>query len=197
MRFSEKNNEISKQNKLAAIGFGILSLLFIIVMAVNKDFFDWTFLRHQNVLSWWIRPLSLIPFCYFAYKRNPMGISVTIFLLLTSMAWFPVPSEVSEQVKGFLDVEKEYLTSTWTIGKIVISSLVPLTMGFLCAALWKRNLKWGIFVLIVIAFAKILWSILEAGNDGASILVPAIGGLVICIVVVYYGFKRAEKRKAQ
>ncbi|GAB6109397.1 hypothetical protein [Fusibacter bizertensis] len=197
MRFSEKNNEISKQNKLAAIGFGILSLLFIIVMAVNKDFFDWTFLRHQNVLSWWIRPLSLIPFCYFAYKRNPMGISVTIFLLLTSMAWFPVPSEVSEQVKGFLDVEKEYLTSTWTIGKIVISSLVPLTMGFLCAALWKRNLKWAVFVLIVIAFAKILWSILEAGNDGASILVPAIGGLVICIIVVYYGFKRAEKRKAQ
>ncbi len=197
MELLKNKNGISKQNKMATIGFGLLSLVFIILMASSKSFFDWTFLRHQNVLSWWLRPLSLIPFCYFAYKRNPMGISVTIFLLLTSMAWFPVPSEVSEQVKGFLNVEKDYLTSTWTLGKILVSSMVPLTMGFLCAALWKRNLKWGIFVLIVIAFAKILWSVTEAGNDGASILVPAIGGLVICIAVVYYGFKRAEKRKAQ
>lgn len=195
MNFLKSSKDVTQTNKILALVFSALALIFIVIMATNKAFFDWAFTRHQNVLSWYLRPLSLIPFCYFAYKRNPMGIAATIFLLLTSMAWFPVPSSVDDKVIGFLQVEKDYLTSTWTIGKILISSLVPITMGFLAAALWKRNLKWGIFVLITIAFAKMFWSVLAAGSDGTAIMVPAMIGLVICIAVVYYGFKRAEKKK--
>ncbi|OJV64367.1 MAG: hypothetical protein BGO41_12140 [Clostridiales bacterium 38-18] len=195
MNFLKSSKDVTQINKILALVFSVLALIFIVIMATNKAFFDWAFTRHQNVLSWYLRPLSLIPFCYFAYKRNPMGIAATIFLLLTSMAWFPVPSSVDDKVIGFLQVEKDYLTSTWTVGKILISSLVPITMGFLAAALWKRKLKWGIFVLITIAFAKMFWSVLTAGSDGTAIMVPAMIGLVICIAVVYYGFKRAEKKK--
>lgn len=87
---------LSKKNLYLTILFSFLSILFIVIMAVNSDFFDWTFARHQNILSWYIRPLFLIPFCFFAYRHSPSGIALTIFLLLTSMFWFPVPQTVND-----------------------------------------------------------------------------------------------------
>ena len=33
----------------------------------------WAWERHHNVLSWSVRPLLLLPFCWFAYRRNLLG----------------------------------------------------------------------------------------------------------------------------
>ncbi|WP_225000424.1 hypothetical protein [Cesiribacter sp. SM1] len=94
-----------------ALFFAVLSLGFIVLASTNATFFNWVFNRHQNVLSWYIRPLFIIPFCYFAYHRSWTGISATIFLLLTSMFWFSQPDTVSEQVKDFLQMERDWLTA--------------------------------------------------------------------------------------
>lgn len=85
-----------------AILFALLTLVFILLMATNKAFFEWAFLRHHNILSWYIRPLILLPLCYFAYKRSWLGISLTAFLGLTSMFWFPEPAVYNDKVIGFL-----------------------------------------------------------------------------------------------
>jgi hypothetical protein len=53
------------------------------------EFLSWAWARHHNPLSWYIRPLFLLPFCYFAYKRSTWGIVLTLFALATSMVWFP------------------------------------------------------------------------------------------------------------
>ena len=53
----------------------------------------WAWARHHNILSWYIRPLFLLPFCFFAYRRSLLGIGVTLVALATSMAWFPAPRE--------------------------------------------------------------------------------------------------------
>jgi len=37
------------------------------------DFVGWAWERHHNPLSWWIRPLFLIPFAFFAYRRSWVG----------------------------------------------------------------------------------------------------------------------------
>lgn len=183
--------------KFLNIAFLILSVAFIIIMAVNKNFFDWTFARHHNVLSWYIRPLFIMPFCYFAYKRSGLGISITVFLLLTSMFWFPEPAVVNEQVKGFLEIEKEYLTTNWTFGKIALSTLVPISMSMLALAFWKRSLKFGIGIIVAIAVMKSVWSVVEGGEAGQSVLIPAIVGLVICIVLVYYFIRRSKCQKEE
>jgi hypothetical protein len=145
------------------------------------------------MLSWYIRPLFLIPFCYFAYKRSWAGISVTIFLLFTSMFWFPTPAVVSEEARQFLKIEIDYLNSSWGVAKILMTFLVPISFIALGAAFWKRNLLFGLSVIVLIAVAKIMWSAVFGGEAGMSILAPAIMGLIICVVLIYYGFRRLSK----
>jgi hypothetical protein len=65
MRFST----IREYDKHLGALFLILTMLLIILAITNKNFFDWAYARHQNQLSWYIRPLFIIPFCFFAYKR--------------------------------------------------------------------------------------------------------------------------------
>lgn len=189
-----KNIETKKYDKIIAIIFAIFTLTFILAMT-NNDFFSWAWARHHNILSWYIRPLFLIPFCYFAYRRTWAGISLTIFLLASSMFWFPEPEMVSEQVNQFLQVEIDYLTAPWGIGKILMTMIVPISLIALGAAFWKRNLLFGISVIVFIALAKIFWSVVFGGESGMSILAPAIIGLIICVVLIYLGFKRSEKDK--
>lgn len=127
-------------DKIIALIFALCTLFFLILAFTNNQFFNWAYGRHQNQLSWYIRPLFLIPFCYFAYKRSWAGISATIFLMLTSMFWFSQPEVVSEQVREFLRMEMDYLLSDWGVIKILITLLVPLSLTALAAAFWKRNL---------------------------------------------------------
>ncbi len=145
-------------------------------------------------MSWYIRPLFLIPFCYFALKRSWGGIFGTVFFLLTSML-VPKPETVGDQVKSFLEMEQAYLTGNWGFAKIMITLLVPLSLGALALAFWKRSLWLGVSVLIFIAVAKMLWSVVFGGASGTSVIAPAILGLAVCIALICIGFVRLDKRK--
>jgi hypothetical protein len=179
---------------MIAIVFTVLTIIFVVLGFTNEELFDWAFTRHQNQMSWYIRPLFLIPFCFFAYRRSLAGIFGTMFLLVTSMIWFPVPAEVNSKVSDFLAMEMEYLTGNWGTTKILITILVPVSLSVLAMALWKRSLWMGISTLIFIAVAKMLWSVVFGGESGKSVIIPAMIGLVICIVMVVIGFVRLEKR---
>ncbi|WP_020395975.1 hypothetical protein [Thiolinea disciformis] len=78
-------------------------------MELLNTFMEWAWARHHNVLSWYIRPLFLLPFCYFAYQRSYLGITLTLTLLalLSSMFWFPVPDSISPAVLSALQAEVE------------------------------------------------------------------------------------------
>jgi hypothetical protein len=186
---------LKKYDKQLGGLFFLLMILFIILAMTNKSFFDWAYERHQNLLSWYIRPLFIIPFCYFAYKRSWAGIMGTMFMVLTSMFWFPKPVEVSDQVVKFLEMEKEYLTGDWTLPKVLIALLIPASLSALAVAFWKRSILVGIAVMVFIALAKMSWSVVFGGESGKAVFVPATVGLVICIILVYIGFKRMEKKK--
>ena len=57
--------------------------------ALWTDLVDWAYHRHENVLSWYVRPLFLLPLAWFAHRRSGWGIAATLVALATSMAWFP------------------------------------------------------------------------------------------------------------
>ncbi len=184
---------IAKHDKLFALVFAALTIIFLVACMTNQAFFDWVFARHQNQWSWYIRPIFLIPFCFFAYKHSWAGISFTVFCLFTSMFWFNEPQKVSEQVKSFLQFEKDWLYGDWSLQKLLLILTVPLSFAALGLAFWKRSLLMGLGVVVLMATGKIAWSVQNAGEAGKSILLPAVIGLVLCLALIILGFKRLEK----
>lgn len=172
-----------------------LTVLFLILFLTNQVFFDWVFERHHNQWSWYLRPLFLIPFCFFAYKRSWVGISATLFALFTSMFWFNKPEVVSDNVISFLQFEKDWINSAWDVKKILLAATVPFSFIALGLAFWKRSLLMGMGVVVLMASGKIMWSIQNAGDDGKSILIPALLGLILCGILIFFGFKRLEKKR--
>ncbi|HEY8362606.1 MAG TPA: hypothetical protein VIK77_06930 [Tissierellaceae bacterium] len=173
--------------------FAAATIIFLILFLTNDNFFNWTFERHHNILSWYIRPLFIIPMVIFAFKKSFAGIFASIFALFTSMFWFPVPDTVDPKVLEFLSFEMDYLQSPWTAPKIIMSLAVPLFFFMLLTAAWKRNWKWLLGVIIGAALLKFIWSIAFSGKAGMSILKPALLGLIICIVGVRYFYKKYQE----
>ena len=93
---------------------------------VIDSFGSWAWARHHNVLSWYVRPLFLIPLAVAAYRRSGWGIAATLVALTTSMFWFPAPTATDPWVAQFLAFERDWLTGDWTIGKVALTLLVPL-----------------------------------------------------------------------
>jgi hypothetical protein len=184
---------MNKDKIIASIFFG-LSLLFIVALMTNVTFFDWVFARHHNQWSWYIRPIFLIPFCFFSYRRSWSGIAITMFCLFTSMFWFPAPVEVSDDAKFFLRYEKDWLYGKWDYKKALLIATVPVSFFALALACWKRSLLIGLALVVLMATGKITWSVYNAGEAGRSVIVPAIAGLLICTALIFFGFRRLQRK---
>src|SRR5574344_2552562 len=184
-------------DKIIALLFFALTVLFLVLSMIDQTFFEWVFDRHHNQWSWYIRPIFLIPFCFFAYKRSWTGISITVFCLFTSMFWFNRPEVVSDNVKTFMQFEKDWLYGEWNYKKVILITTVPISFFALGLAFWKRSLIMGLGVIVLMATGKIVWSIQNAGESGKSIIIPAILGLLICRGLIYYGFRKLEQKKQQ
>lgn len=166
-------------------------------MEFLSDFLSWAWVRHHNVLSWYIRPMFIIPFIFFAYKRNWKGLVATIIALLTSMFWFPAPAIVDPAVEEFLQAEKDYLLGEWTLSKVLGSLTVPAFFYFLTLAFWRRSWWWGLAVINLAALGKIAWSVISGGESGWAVLIPAVIGMLVCNVAVYLGVRFIHNKQAQ
>lgn len=176
-----------------AAAFGLLTVAFVVLAATSEGFYNWIWARHHNMLSWYLRPLFLIPFCYFAYRRSWAGVMGTIFGLATSMGWFPAPGEANETAGQFLEMERQYLFGTWGWSKVLMSLLVPVSLFALASAFWKRSLWFGLAVLVMMAVGKMIWGIAFGGESGWAMLVPASLGLLICIALVFVGYRKLAR----
>ena len=99
-----------------------------------NEFFGWVWARHHNELSWYVRPLFIVPFCWFAYRRNVWGIVATLLVLPTSLFWFPAPEDPSPRVEEYLALEREFFLEGSLVNQVV---LVVLVVGF-CLR-WRRH----------------------------------------------------------
>ena len=166
-------------------------------MEFLNDFFVWAWARHHNVLSWYIRPLFIIPFIYFAYKRSWTGMIVTIIALATSMFWFPAPATVDPMVAQFLEAERLYILGPLTASKILLSLTVPSFFILTAVAFWTRSWWWGLAIINLTALGKVAWSVFEGGQSGWAVVIPAAIGLLICDAAVYFGVRFINGKKMQ
>lgn len=155
-------------------------------MDVLYDFLNWAWARHHNPLSWYIRPLFVLPFCYFAYKKSVWGVALTIVAVLSSMFWFPAPATTDPRAAAFMAMERQYIAGAWTFNKVAMTALVPVWFIALAWAFWRRSWLAGFFVINVGALLKVFWSYYVAGTSAWSII-PAVslGALVINGVMLY------------
>jgi hypothetical protein len=155
----------------------------------------WAWARHHNLLSWYIRPLFLLPFCYFAYRRSGKGIALTVIALATSMFWFPAPAQPDPRAIEMLEAEREYLLSAWTVWKVAIALLVPVGLGALALVFWKRSVWYGIALINAMVLFKIGWTFAFAEVEGALLhLLPAALGLLVCNLVLIVVFRWVQRR---
>jgi hypothetical protein len=166
-------------------------------MEFLSDFLAWAWARHHNVLSWYIRPLFILPYIYFAYKQSWKGLVVTVIALATSMFWSlplkPWTRWWSSSCKRSVIICSAH--GVWE--KLLLTLTVPAFFYFLALAFWKRSWWWGVAVINLAALGKIAWSVTEGGESGWAILVPAVIGMLICNVAVYFGVKFINRRTAK
>jgi hypothetical protein len=181
---------------LSAGTLGLVLSAAIAVAATGNtgEFVAWAWGRHHNVLSWYIRPLFILPFCYFAYRRNLRGITLTVVALATSMFWFPAPERADPRAAEFLAAEREYLTADWTLWKVLLALLVPVGFSALAVAFWRRSLLWGLAVINAMVLTKVAWSFYFGDTSGGLALLPsAVVGLAVCDAVIVYLLRRMRR----
>ena len=186
-----KGSDIPKRTDvtLAAATSAVVLIVVGVIAATGStdEFVAWAWARHHNILSWYVRPLFILPFCFFAYRRSLLGIVLTLLALATSMFWFPAPEHTSPAVDEMLKAEEMYLTANWTLWKVLIALLVPLTFAALGLAFWRRSLLWGLAVVNAAILFKIAWTFLFSTEAGAlSHLPAAVIGLVVCDALILY-----------
>jgi hypothetical protein len=186
----------------AVLSVGTLALVLVAVggMAATgalDGFGAWAWERHHNVLSWYIRPLFFLPFCYFAYKRSLFGMTLTLVALATSMFWFPAPETTSPAVREMLAAEKAYFAADWTLWKVLLALIVPISFAALGLAFWKRSLVWGLAVINGAILIKTGWTFVVSTEAGAMSHLPAaVLGLAVLNAVILYVRHRMRKRSS-
>lgn len=196
-----KDSNMPKRTDLILAAGTLVLVLFavgvIVVTDSTNEFVAWAWARHHNILSWYVRPLFFLPFCFFAYRRSLFGIVITLLALATSMFWFPAPQHASPAVNEMLGAEKAYLTANWTLWKVLIALPIPLTFAALGLAFWRRSLLWGLAVVNAAVLFKIAWTFLFSTGAGAMSHLPAaVLGLVVCDALILYVMRRMRARSS-
>jgi hypothetical protein len=191
---------VKRTDAILSAGLLVLVLLALALMVATGstgELVAWAWGRHHNVLSWYIRPLFFLPFCFFAYKRSLSGMILTLLALTTSMAWFPAPESTDPQVLEFLAVEREYLTGDWTTAKVLLALIVPISFAALGFVFWKRSIVYGLVLLNAVVLVKLAWSFYFGDASGGLTLLPsALTGLAVCDAVILYVVRRMHKRSS-
>jgi hypothetical protein len=73
-----------------------------------------------------------------------------------------------------LEVERDYLSGEWTLGKIVVALLVPVVFGGIAVALWRRSIGWALVVINAAVLFKVAWTyFFDTEGAGADAHLPA------------------------
>jgi hypothetical protein len=163
-------------------------------MEAFDELFEWVWARHHNELSWYVRPLFIVPFCWFAHRRRPWGLVLTVLLLPTSLFWFPAPDQPSPRAEAYLDWERQFFLEGSPVAQVVLAALVVGFFWALATAFWRRSWVWGLVVLNAGTLLKIAWSVTFGGAAGWAAVPPSLVTLVIVNTVVVLVGRRLARR---
>ena len=164
-------------------------------MELLNDVLSWVWARHHNELSWYVRPLFLLPFCYFAFRRSVWGIVATLLLFPTNLFWFPAPENPSPRVEGYLAWERQFLLEGSAVARVALVLMVVAFFVALAAAFWKRNWLWGLVVINAGTLLKVIWSVAFGGATGWASLAPSIFTLAVTDAAILLAMRFLRRRR--
>jgi hypothetical protein len=164
-------------------------------MEFLNDFLSWVWARHHNELSWYVRPLFLLPFCFFAYRRSLTGIVATLLLFPTSLFWFSAPEDPSARVEGYLAWERQFLLEGSIVARVALVVLVVAFFVALAAAFWKRSWLWGLAVINAGTLLKVIWSVAFGGATGWASLVPSLFTLAVTDAAILLAMRLLRRHR--
>jgi hypothetical protein len=165
-------------------------------MDLLNDFLSWVWARHHNELSWYVRPLFLLPFCLFAYRRSLTGILATLLIFPTSLFWFPAPENPSPRVERYLAWEVQFLTEGSIVARVVFLVLVIAFFVALATAFWRRSWLWGLAVINAGSLLKVIWSVAFGGSAGWASLAPSLFTLAVTDAAILLAVRWLKRRRA-
>ena len=160
---------------------------------MSADFLNWAWARHLNPLSWYIRPLFILPFCYFAYKKSVWGIALTLVGVTTSMFWFPVPTTPDPRAVALLEMERQHLGGPLTLERIVLTTLIPIWFVVLAWAVRRRSWLGVATVISAGTMLKVAWLFREGGSHAWVIVPPVALGTAVCASVLLVAYRRVTR----
>src|SRR5918998_3931621 len=166
-------------------------------MELLNDFLSWVWARHHNELSWYVRPLFLLPFCFFAYRRSLTGVLVTLLIFPTSLFWFPAPKNPSPRVEGYLAWERQFLLEGSVAARVALVVLVVAFFVALAVAFWRRSWLWGLAVINAGTLLKVIWSVAFGGATGWASLVPSVFTLAVTDAAILLAMRWLKRRRAR
>ena len=191
---------MKRTDVVLAVGMLAMGLLALVALAATGSldgFLSWVWARHHNELSWYVRPLFLLPFCYFAYRRSLTGILATLLIFPTSLFWFPAPENPTPRVEEYLAWERHFLTEGSVVARVVFLLLVVAFFVALATAFWKRSWLWGLAVLNAGTLLKVIWSVAFGGAVGWASLAPSLFTLAVTDAAILLAVSWLKRRRAR
>jgi hypothetical protein len=163
-------------------------------METFADFLNWAWARHHNPLSWYIRPLFILPFCYFAYMKSVRGMVLTVFAVTSSMLWFAAPATPDPTSATFLEVERQWIAGPLTLAQVLLTALIPVWFIALAAAFRRRMWVAAASVIVAGTTLKIAWSFYVGGASAWIVVPPVAFGNAVVAAGLMYAYWRTKNR---
>ena len=118
---------------------------------------------------------------------------MTIVAVTSSTFWFPAPATPEPQAAAFLAAERQYITGPLTLGKLVMTALVPIWFVALSGAFRRRWWAGGAMVIAAGTLLKIVWSFQVAGERAWAIVLPVTLGTMLCAGVLLLTYQNRQQ----
>ncbi|MGE0023000.1 MAG: hypothetical protein AB7S70_05135 [Hyphomicrobium sp.] len=161
-------------------------------MEALSSILEWAWARHHNEWSWYVRPLFLLPYCYFAWRRSWTGLLVTLALFPTSLFWFPAPERPAPHVLAYLAWECAFFLEGDPWALVALAGAVAVYLWALAAAFWYRSILLGLLVINVGMGLKIAVSLGFGGEAGQGSVVPSLfTAAIVNVGVLFWRWQRS------
>ncbi len=182
---------------LLRVALSILFLysLFLLGQAYLQglDIGSWIWDRHQNLFSWYSRPIFIVPACYYAYQHKLWHTGAWMVLMFTSLFWFPAPEQVSVGVQAYLEWEKQlFFTGESTVPLVILIMGVMIFLFGIFYAFYKRNIWYGLLIINIGTLLKIFVSLNWGKETGVTAIVPSISSILFINIVALILWKRKK-----